>query len=54
MQKNLSPKKTLVNATLQLISGNRFQNVNTQNIKDQCTTHFYMEHDIIAANFFSL
>jgi len=33
MQENLAQKKTLVNATLQLISGDRFKKVNTQNLK---------------------
>jgi len=33
-------KKTLVNATLHLIFGDRFQKVNTQNLKCQCITHF--------------
>ena len=39
MQRNLH-KKTLVNATLHLIFGDRFQKVNTQNLKHQCITHF--------------
>jgi len=47
MQKNTGSQKTLVNATLQLISGNWFQSVNTQNIKDQSTTHFCVQHEIL-------
>jgi len=33
-------KKTLVNATLHLIFGYRFQKVNTQNLKYQLVTQF--------------
>jgi len=32
--------KIPVSATLQLSSGDRFQKVNTQSLKDHCTTHF--------------
>jgi len=39
MQENLG-QKTLVNATLHLIFGARFQKVNTQNLKYQCTNRF--------------
>jgi len=39
MQENLA-KKALVNATQHLIFGERFQKVNTQNMKDECTAHF--------------
>jgi len=39
MQENLG-QKTLVSATLHLIFGDRFQKVNTQNLKYQCITHF--------------
>ena len=46
MQKNLD-KKTLVNATLHLIFGDRFQKVNTQNLKYQCITHFCVQHNIL-------
>jgi len=40
MQENQGKKKTLVNATLHLIFSDRFQNVNTQNLKYQCITPF--------------
>jgi len=39
MQEDLA-QKILVNATLELISGDRFQKVNNQNLKDQGTIHF--------------
>jgi len=32
--------KISLNATLQLISYDRFKKVNTRNLKDKCTTHF--------------
>ena len=39
MQEDLCLKNS-VNATLQLTCGDSFQKANTQNWKDQCTTHF--------------
>ena len=39
-------KKTAPNATLQLISGQRFQKT-THNLKDLCTTYFCIQHDLL-------
>jgi len=41
VQENLTKKNTLVNATQHLISDDRFKEVNTQNLKHQCITHFW-------------
>ena len=43
MQGNLA-QKTLVNETLNSISGDKFKEVNTQNLKYQCITHFCVCH----------
>ena len=45
-------KKPLVNDTLHLIFGYRFQKVNTQNLKYQCVTHFFVQNNIFLWNFF--
>jgi len=46
MQENLAQKKTLVNATLHLISGDRFKEENAQNLKYQCITDFCVQPNI--------
>jgi len=47
-------KKTFVNATLHLISGDRLRKANTQNFKYQCITHFCVQHNILLWFFFSV